>query len=65
MSDIFVPAVSPALRLMVFLSHCLDRMTVRLRVQVELATMDDRTLADLGLSRADISRVARAHAASM
>jgi uncharacterized protein YjiS (DUF1127 family) len=65
MSDMSVLAASPARRLADALLSGLVRLATRLRVQVELSTMDDRTLADLGLSRADISRVARAHAASL
>lgn len=65
MSDMSVLAASPARRLADALLSGLVRLATRLRVQVELSTMDDRILADLGLSRADIPRVARAHAASL
>lgn len=58
-------ALPPARRLVAALVQGVVRLTARLRVQVELATMDERTLADLGLSRADIARVARAHAAAL
>jgi uncharacterized protein YjiS (DUF1127 family) len=65
MSDMSVLATSPVRRLADTLLSGLMRFATRLRVQVELSTMDDRTLADLGLSRADIARVARAHAAAL
>lgn len=65
MSDMSVLAASPARRLADTLLSGLVRFATRLRVQAELATMDDRTLADLGLRRADIARVARAHAAAL
>lgn len=65
MSDMSVLAASPVRRLADTLRSGLVRFATRLRVQVELSTMDDRTLADLGLSRADIARVARAHAAAL
>jgi uncharacterized protein YjiS (DUF1127 family) len=65
MSDMSVLAASPARRLADAVVSGLARLIARLRVQVELSTMDDRTLADLGLSRADIARVARAHAAAL
>lgn len=62
MSDISVIDVSPLRRLVDALVSGVARFAARLRVQAELATMDERTLADMGLSRADIARVARAHA---
>lgn len=65
MSDMSVLVASPARRLADAVLSGLMRLVTRLRAQAELATMDDRTLADLGLSRTDISRVARAHAASI
>lgn len=65
MSDMSVLATSPVRRLADTLLSGLLRIATRLRVQAELATMDDRTLDDLGLSRADIARVARAHAAAL
>lgn len=65
MSDMSVLAASPVRRLADSLLSGLMRFAARLRVQAELSTMDDRTLADLGLSRADIARVARAHAAAL
>lgn len=65
MSDISVLDASPVRRLVDALAAGFARFVARLRVQAELTTMDDRTLADMGLSRADIARVARAHAAAL
>jgi uncharacterized protein YjiS (DUF1127 family) len=65
MSDMSALAVSPALRLAFAPVQRLYRLAIRLRIEAELAAMDDRTLADLGLNRADIKRLARTHAASV
>jgi len=64
MSDASVVAAAPLRRLIAGVRHVMRGVVVRLGAQAELATMDDRTLADLGLSRGDIASVARAHAAA-
>lgn len=65
MSDTAYVAISPARRLQEALTSAVVRMVTRLRVQAELSAMDDRTLADLNIARADIPAIARAHAASI
>lgn len=64
MSDTAVLVISPARRLFDVLTGAVTRLATRLRVQAELSAMDDRTLADLNIARADIPAIARAHAAA-
>lgn len=64
MSDTAVLVISPARRLLDGLIGAVTRLATRLRVQAELSAMDDRSLADLNIARADIPAIARAHAAA-
>ncbi|MBW6493326.1 MAG: DUF1127 domain-containing protein [Burkholderiaceae bacterium] len=64
MYDITAPHASPARRLIVALVRVACRAVTYLRVRAELETMDDRTLADLGLDRSDTGRTARRHASA-
>lgn len=64
MSDTAFVATSPIRRLQDALARAVVRMVTRVQVQAELSAMDDRTLADLNIARADIPAIARAHAAS-
>lgn len=65
MSDAATLSVSPVRRLHEVLLQRAARVVARWSVQAELSAMDDRSLADLGISRADIPAIARAHAASI
>ncbi len=62
MSDISAAQTAPARRLVLALAQVAGRSVAYLRARAELETMDDRTLADLGLTRGDIAEVARRHA---
>lgn len=65
MSDAAILSISPVRRLHAVLLQRAARVVARWSVQAELSAMDDRSLADLGISRADIRSIARAHAASI
>lgn len=62
MSDISAAQAAPARRLVLALAQVAGRSVAYLRARAELETMDNRTLADLGLTRGDIAEVARRHA---
>lgn len=62
MSDVSAHAAAPARRLVLALAQVAGRSVAYLRAKAELDTMDDRTLADLGVAREDTAQVARRHA---
>lgn len=62
MSDVSAAQTAPARRLVLALAQVAGRSVAYLRARAELNSMDDRTLADLGLTRGDIAEVARRHA---